>query len=237
MGKVAVYEFIGCRISDRLRPPGYGSLLGMTLGMAICVGLGIVPVLGFMVWGMVVVLGIGSVTLACFRLLHREVVATHSAFVAAAPAMAPVVNVPSPATPAAPAAVAAPPVINRHPPPFPLAGFWPRAGALALDLVVVGGTLGLVGLSLLFPLGLLIYSVGFLVWRGSTIGMIIAGLRCIRANGEPLTWQYAIARTVAGILSLLPLGLGFLWAALDPGKQTWHDKVAGTVVVKIPRAY
>ena len=236
IGKVAVYEFIGSLFSKRLRPPGLWSLVALTLGMAICVGLGMIPIIGLIVWGMVGVLGIGGVTLACFGLLQREVVATHSAFVAAAPTAPPVTSAPGAAAATA-ATIASPPVINRHPLPFALASFWPRAGAMALDLIVVGGTLALGGILPLFPLALMGYTIGFLVWRGATIGFIIAGLRCVRANGGALTWEYAIARTLASILSLLPLGLGFLWAALDPDKQTWHDKIAGTVVVKIPRVY
>jgi len=32
-------------------------------------------------------------------------------------------------------------------------------------------------------------------------------------------------------VSLMPLGLGFLWIAFDEKKQSWHDKIAGTVVI------
>jgi uncharacterized RDD family membrane protein YckC len=31
------------------------------------------------------------------------------------------------------------------------------------------------------------------------------------------------------------VGLGFLWVMHDPQRQAWHDKVAGTYVVKVPR--
>ncbi|MGR3985112.1 MAG: RDD family protein, partial [Gammaproteobacteria bacterium] len=30
-------------------------------------------------------------------------------------------------------------------------------------------------------------------------------------------------------------GLGLLWVAFDKRKQGWHDKLAGTVVIKRPR--
>ena len=33
-------------------------------------------------------------------------------------------------------------------------------------------------------------------------------------------------------LSLLPLGLGYLWMLWDPQQQTWHDKICGTMVVR-----
>ena len=38
------------------------------------------------------------------------------------------------------------------------------------------------------------------------------------------------------IFIAMPVGLlGFLWVAWDPRKQGWHDKLAGTYVVKRPR--
>jgi hypothetical protein len=36
------------------------------------------------------------------------------------------------------------------------------------------------------------------------------------------------------LLSLVAAGLGFFWIAFDPEKQAWHDKIAGTVVVRAP---
>jgi uncharacterized RDD family membrane protein YckC len=31
------------------------------------------------------------------------------------------------------------------------------------------------------------------------------------------------------------LGLGGLWILRDPERQAWHDRIAGTYVVKVPR--
>ena len=44
-------------------------------------------------------------------------------------------------------------------------------------------------------------------------------------------------RGLTGIFSLVVAGLGFLWMLWDPERQTWHDRVAGTYVVKVPRTY
>ena len=33
-------------------------------------------------------------------------------------------------------------------------------------------------------------------------------------------------------MSTLPLGLGLIWVGIDPKKQGWHDKLAGTVVIR-----
>jgi uncharacterized RDD family membrane protein YckC len=37
------------------------------------------------------------------------------------------------------------------------------------------------------------------------------------------------------VFSIAALGLGCLWMLNDPERQTWHDKIAGTIVVKMPR--
>jgi uncharacterized RDD family membrane protein YckC len=34
---------------------------------------------------------------------------------------------------------------------------------------------------------------------------------------------------------LAAAGLGFIWIAFDDGKQAWHDKIAGTVVVRVTK--
>ena len=52
------------------------------------------------------------------------------------------------------------------------------------------------------------------------------------ATGEPPSMGQLIGRYFAYIVSTIPLGLGYLWAAWDPQKQTWHDKLARTFVVR-----
>ena len=51
-------------------------------------------------------------------------------------------------------------------------------------------------------------------------------------TGRPIGGWRAFERHLAKLLSLIPLGLGFLWMLWDPRRQTWHDKIAGTVVVR-----
>jgi len=78
---------------------------------------------------------------------------------------------------------------------------------------------------------------GALLWKfkGATIGGIIFGLKVVRLDGRPVDWPTAIVRALACFISLIALGLGFIWIAFDPEKQGWHDKIAGTVVVKLPK--
>ncbi len=45
----------------------------------------------------------------------------------------------------------------------------------------------------------------------------------------------ALVRGMSAIFSVVALGLGCFWMINDSYRQMWHDKIAGTVVVKLPR--
>jgi uncharacterized RDD family membrane protein YckC len=120
-------------------------------------------------------------------------------------------------------------------------GFWRRAGALLLDEIIIGvvGSL-LAGLSgnngTVSLLNLVLGIAYFSILEGSTgqtIGGRAASVRVVDANtGALIGIPRAIGRNVARILSGLVFGLGYLWMLWDPRKQTWHDKIAGSVVVR-----
>jgi uncharacterized RDD family membrane protein YckC len=57
----------------------------------------------------------------------------------------------------------------------------------------------------------------------------------VRLDDRKLDWTVAIVRGLGGFLSLFVAGLGFLWVAFDKERQSWHDKIAGTVVVIAPK--
>jgi uncharacterized RDD family membrane protein YckC len=42
-------------------------------------------------------------------------------------------------------------------------------------------------------------------------------------------------RALSCFLSMVVVGLGFFWIAFDQNHQAWHDKIAGTVVVRVPK--
>jgi uncharacterized RDD family membrane protein YckC len=86
-----------------------------------------------------------------------------------------------------------------------------------------------------FFLGLLVYHIGFWTWKQTTIGGIICQLRVARVDGSALSFADALVRGLASIFSLAVLGIGALWILKDPDNQAWHDKIAGTYVVKVPR--
>jgi uncharacterized RDD family membrane protein YckC len=123
---------------------------------------------------------------------------------------------------------------------WPRAGFWIRMGALFIDVVLVSMVWHLLGEhddyhrhSL--PL-LLLAGYGAILWKlkGTTVGGLVCSLRVIRQDGREIDWSTAIVRALSCFLSLLLAGLGFFWIAFDHEHQAWHDKIAGTLVVRVP---
>ncbi|MEP7270355.1 MAG: RDD family protein [Acidobacteriota bacterium] len=68
---------------------------------------------------------------------------------------------------------------------------------------------------------------------GQSFGKRFIGIRIVRQDGLPLTYKTTVIRHLIGYpLSVFSFGLGILWALWDPKQQGWHDKLAGTLVVK-----
>lgn len=133
-------------------------------------------------------------------------------------------------------------------------GFWARVGASLIDTVIlVVATapllLGIYGADyytnpdaplLAGPADVLITYVlpavviiAFWLHKRATPGKMAVSAQVVDAEtGNALTTGQAIGRYFAYILSSLPLGLGFIWVVFDPRKQGWHDKLAGTVVIR-----
>jgi len=135
-------------------------------------------------------------------------------------------------------------------------GFWPRVGASLIDTVLV--------VVICAPLLLWVYGpaywestrfiqgpadvlinwvlpaiavVLFWIYRQATPGKIAISARIVdaRTGGRPTTGQL-VGRYLGYYVSMLPLFAGFVWVAFDPRKQGWHDRLAGTVVVR-PRRH
>lgn len=76
-------------------------------------------------------------------------------------------------------------------------------------------------------------TVLFWIYRAATPGKMAMGLKIVDARtGEKISTGQAIGRYFAYFISALPFCLGYLWVAFDKRKQGWHDKLAGTVVIK-----
>ncbi len=132
------------------------------------------------------------------------------------------------------------------------AGFWSRVGASLIDTVIL--------MIVTVPLLLAIYGASYweiesfiagpadflisyvlpavlviLLWikLSATPGKMAIGATIVDAKtgGKPTTGQFVI-RYLGYFVSTIPLLLGFIWVGFDPRKQGWHDKMAGTVVVK-----
>lgn len=76
-------------------------------------------------------------------------------------------------------------------------------------------------------------TVIFWYYKAATPGKLMLHLEIVDADSlaKP-TLRQSIIRYVSYFISMLPLGLGFLWIAIDPQKQAWHDKIAHTFVIK-----
>jgi uncharacterized RDD family membrane protein YckC len=132
------------------------------------------------------------------------------------------------------------------------AGFWLRVAASLIDLVVL---LIVIYIPLSFIYGDSYWSnaefvagfwdviLGRIIPFAATIwfwlrylgtpGKMALRLRIVDAStGEKLSLGQAIGRYFAYIPAMLPFCLGLIWVGIDKRKQGWHDKLAGTVVIR-----
>ncbi|HTH46177.1 MAG TPA: RDD family protein [Candidatus Limnocylindria bacterium] len=117
-----------------------------------------------------------------------------------------------------------------------------RVCATVLDwvlllFVVHGPILGwLPHFMLLHWLLFLAYFIGFYVWKSTTLGGLVLGLKVVRLDGRKIDFPCALVRSLGAVFSVIAAGIGYFWCAWDPEKQTWHDKLAGTIVVKLEKS-
>jgi uncharacterized RDD family membrane protein YckC len=109
----------------------------------------------------------------------------------------------------------------------------PQLRAALADAVRLG-PLDLV-LSVAFPA---LAIISFWMLRSATPGKILVRARIVDARtGGPLSKAQCIGRYFGYFVSTFPLCLGLVWVGLDKRKQGWHDKLAGTVVIREPRSH
>ena len=82
-------------------------------------------------------------------------------------------------------------------------------------------------------IGIMVAIIVLWRFRGATPGKMLVKAKIVKAAdlGQPSTGRL-IGRFFAYFVSIIPAFLGFLWIAFDARKQGWHDKLAGTVVVR-----
>lgn len=238
-GKIVMLTWLGRRLTNlsgdsRFAHPALAVLCGGIIVLALYT----IPVAGFIIYKLMGILGLGVVVYTLIRqsAANRPPKPAVAAF-AAAP-------VPAAANPggAAYAAEAVPPatlppVISAA--TLPRVGFWLRIAASLLDAVLVGMVCGFLSSMWrgfgVFPFWFAAYAIIMWATKGTTIGGIICSLKVVRVDDRPIDWSVAIVRGLAGFLSLFVAGLGFIWVAFDDEKQSWHDKIAGTTIVRVPR--
>lgn len=76
----------------------------------------------------------------------------------------------------------------------------------------------------------------FWCYGGQTLGMRAWRMRLETGDGGIPTFLTASLRFFLAIVSLLPLGLGFLWQLWDRDGLTLHDRWSGTRLVYYPKA-
>jgi uncharacterized RDD family membrane protein YckC len=120
---------------------------------------------------------------------------------------------------------------------FPKAQFLDRLAAFGIDVLLAALLQALLDVESFrgFVILLLGYHVIFWTLRQTTVGGMILNLRVVRTDGQPLTSSDALIRGLTGIFSIAALGIGCFWILADPDNQAWHDRFAGTWVVKVPK--
>ncbi|MFN9077510.1 MAG: RDD family protein [bacterium] len=85
-------------------------------------------------------------------------------------------------------------------------------------------------------LSLLIYILYCMVADASplqgTVGKRLLGLRVSDARGNRITIPRSIGRGAVKVVSIIPVGLGCLWALWSKDRRTWHDMAAKTLVLR-----
>lgn len=78
-----------------------------------------------------------------------------------------------------------------------------------------------------------ILTIMFWYFKSATPGKMILGIKIVDAKtlGKASTGKLCL-RYLGYYISALILGLGFFWVGWDSRKQGWHDKIAGTLVIK-----
>ncbi|MFT6287539.1 MAG: putative RDD family membrane protein YckC [Alcanivorax sp.] len=132
------------------------------------------------------------------------------------------------------------------------AGFWIRLGAASVDsllfLLVVSVPLTLIYGSeywgvpeaakgfwdvMIQYVAPVFITVWFWIKYLGTPGKMAFRLRVVDARtGQALSTPQAVGRYFGYYVSILPLMLGFIWVGIDKRKQGFHDKLAGTVVIR-----
>jgi hypothetical protein len=240
-GKAAVLASVGRRATRFFGEGPLGHIVvAVAIGGVLMAALYTVPILGFILFMTLGLLGLGVMSFTMVRGMRswqqrRSPDSPRVDLRKGGPA--------ADSNPYSGAAVP-PPVTGPEPSPIerstdanlllasPRAGFWIRLGALFVDVVLVLVAVNIAADEDIILIALAGY--GALMWKlkGTTIGGTLCNLQVVRVDGREIDWATALVRALSCFLSLIFAGLGFIWIAFDGERQAWHDKIAGTVVVR-----
>jgi uncharacterized RDD family membrane protein YckC len=123
--------------------------------------------------------------------------------------------------------------------PLVFGGFWERFAAAFIDGIILiipnyflQFTLGPLGSILSIAVAWLYAALQESGGNQATIGKKMLGLKVVNTDGQPITFGQATGRHFGKFVSAIILLIGYLMMIWDEKKQTLHDKMAGTLVVK-----
>jgi len=101
--------------------------------------------------------------------------------------------------------------------------------ATAIAMLLQSGN-RIAGKDILFTLYLVGVWFLYLAWcwrrGGMTLGMLAWRVRLVTDAEHPMSWWHCVVRFGGGLVSALPLGLGYLWSLLDHDGLAWHDRLS-----------
>ena len=253
-GKVVFFAWLGRRFTRN--PENLAAPVAVLIGGLVTIVIYLIPVAGFIFQKLTGFIGTGIVLYSIVRAMQADRAKSdrHQAVNMAATSAPTGVEPPAVPNVESAAGAAGPGVAESAAPrpPFvplssvkqlsllPRAGFWTRLGATLIDVLLVAIVLNVVETDSFEPIEYFPALVGLyhiIMWatKGTTIGGIILGLKVVRLDDRPMDWSVAIVRALGGYISLAILGLGYVWVAFDQEQQSWHDKIAGTTIVRVPK--
>jgi len=129
------------------------------------------------------------------------------------------------------------------------AGFWRRALAVLLDTLVLWIPVSVfhwlvdesqwnvwVLVSVAWFQSLVIWTLYYGFLESSklqgTLGKMVLGLKVTDMNGGRISFPRACGRYLAQMISLVPVGIGFMMAGWTQRKQALHDMICSCLVVR-----
>ncbi|HON06859.1 MAG TPA: RDD family protein [Verrucomicrobiota bacterium] len=250
-GKVATYRFIGHQVGSIRGSQISSPVWALVLGSVLIYLVYMLPLIGLIGWCAVSIIGLGAASVAAFNRIWKES--------PKAPPSAPLkyiepakdvsqtegaqVNVVNTEENNAEMQQVSPqPTVSQQPPVIsqPVdytlmvrVGFWRRFVATLIDFCIF-----IIPFSVFHGAAWLLWiAYHFIMWAltGATVGDIVMKIKIVKEDGSQIDWKTSFIRIMAAMLSAVALFVGFFWAGWTREKQSWHDIIAGTIVVEVPK--